>query len=190
MRKPENFLQPGDGLLVVDVQRDFCRGGALPIPDGDNVVPVINDWIRAALKMKLPVYYSRDWHPEGHPSFEKNGGDWPEHCLQNTPGAEFHADLLLAPKPVIISKGVRFDQNQLSVFHETGVAEKLRLDGVQRLWIAGLALDVCVLDTALDGVRAGFEIWVVGEGCRPVTEKGGQQALQSMRKAGVHFIEN
>lgn len=189
MHKPEELLQQGDGFLVVDVQRDFCPGGALPIPAGDAVVPVVNNWISDALRKGVPVYYSRDWHPEGHPSFKKNGGDWPEHCVQNTSGAEFHDDLLIAPKPVIISKGVRFDRDQLSVFNQTGFAEKLRIDGVERLWVAGLALDVCVLETALDGVRAGFAIHVVLDGCRAVTAEGRQKALVAMRSAGVHLFE-
>lgn len=190
MRKPEEFLQPGDGLLVVDVQKDFCPGGALPIPDGDKVVPVINVWIDAALTRNLPVYYSCDWHPEGHPSFKCNGGDWPKHCVQNTPGAALHDDLQIAPMPVMVAKGVRFDQDQLSVFHETGFAQKLRQDGVQRLLVAGLALDVCVLATVLDGIRLGFDIRVLLGGCRPVTEDGGVKALYAMRKAGAHFVED
>lgn len=190
MPKPGELLKTGDAVLVVDVQRDFCPGGALPIPDGDKVVPVINRWVEAALEKGLPVYYSRDWHPEGHPSFKINGGDWPVHCVQNTPGAEFHPDLLMPPSPVIITKGVRFDQNQLSIFHETGFAEKLRRDGVARLWIAGLALDVCVLETALEGVESGFEIHVAVEGCRPVTAEGGRKALETMREAGVNLLED
>jgi nicotinamidase/pyrazinamidase len=89
----------------------------------------------------------------------------------------------------MITKGVRFDQDQLSVFHETGFTEKLRLDGVQRLWVAGLALDVCVLATVLDGLRSGFDVWVLVGGCRPVTEEGGKKALDAMRKAGAYFVE-
>jgi nicotinamidase/pyrazinamidase len=188
MRKPEDLLAQGDGLLVVDVQRDFCPGGALPIPEGDEVVPVINRWIESALKKTLPIYYSRDWHPEGHPSFEKNGGDWPVHCVQGTPGADFHDDLLLVPAAVVIAKGVRFDQDQLSVFDQTGFAEKLRRDGIKRLWVTGLALDVCVRATALDGVRAGFDIRVVVPACRPVTPAGGEAALDVMRAAGVQLL--
>ncbi|APG25655.1 MAG: isochorismatase family protein [Syntrophotalea acetylenica] len=187
MQKAEENLVGGDGLLVIDIQRDFCPGGALPIAGGDLVVPVINGWIAAAVRNKVPIYYSRDWHPRGHPSFKKNGGDWPEHCVQDTPGAAFHPALDLVPDPVVISKGSRFDQNQLSVFNRTGFADKLRLDGVKRLWLAGLALDVCVLETALDGVRAGFKVAVVVEGCRPVTGEGGRQALDAMRRAGVYL---
>ncbi|ABA88707.1 nicotinamidase [Syntrophotalea carbinolica DSM 2380] len=189
MRNPEEFLQMGDGLLVVDVQRDFCPGGALPIPEGDKVVPVINAWAEAALKKHLPVYYSCDWHPEGHPSFKSHGGDWPKHCVQHTPGADFCADLFLAPASVVVVKGVRFDQDQLSVFDQTGFADKLRRDGVDRLWVAGLALDVCVLETVLDGVRSGFEVAVIVEGCRPVTPAGGQAALAAMKGADIYLLE-
>src|SRR5690606_2098089 len=89
------FLKTGDGLLIVDVQKDFCPGGALPVEKGDQVVPVINHWIAAAAARNVPVYASRDWHPLGHISFKERGGPWPPHCIQDSDGAKFHPDLAL-----------------------------------------------------------------------------------------------
>ncbi len=189
MLSPENHLQQGDALLVVDVQKDFCPRGKLPIPRGDEVVTVLNPWIAAAAGRGIPVFLSRDWHPAGHPSFQDAGGPWPVHCVQDTPGAEWHPQLLIPDTVEVVTKGTRYDQDQNSAFDQTGLAEKLRRDGVQRLWVAGLALDVCVLATVRDGCREGFEVRVLVDGCRPVTEEGGEKALDAMRQAGAVLIE-
>jgi nicotinamidase/pyrazinamidase len=182
---PEDRIQPGDALLVVDVQNDFCPGGALPVPEGDRVVAVLNRWIGAARKRGVPVYASRDWHPRGHPSFREEGGPWPPHCLQDGEGARLHPDLALPDDATVVSKGTRFDHDQYSAFHETGLAERLRRDGVRRVWIGGLAQDVCVLHTALDARRAGLEVVVLVDATRPVDAGEGAKALDRMREAGV-----
>lgn len=91
----EIIFEKGDGLLLVDVQKDFCPGGALPVEGGDEIVPVLNRFVAAALVLETPVYASRDWHPVRHISFKEEGGDWPPHCLQDTDGARFHPDLNL-----------------------------------------------------------------------------------------------
>jgi len=178
-------LKPGDALLIVDVQNDFCPGGALPIAGGDAVVPVLNAWIAAAQQAGVPVAASRDWHPRRHPSFAAEGGPWPEHCVQDTPGAAFRADLALPAETVTVAKGTRFDQDQYSAFDGTGLAELLRRLGVARLWVGGLALDVCVRATALDARRAGFEVHLIKEAARPVTPQGGREALVELAAAGV-----
>jgi len=178
-------LASGDALLLVDVQVDFCPGGALPIPDGDRVVPALNAWIAAATSAGAPVYASRDWHPAGHPSFTSEGGQWPVHCVQDTPGAAFHPDLRLPADVVKISKGTRFDQDQYSAFHETGLEARLRRDGVRRLWVGGLAQDVCVSATALDARRLGFDVHLIAGGSLPVSREGGLAALRRMSDAGV-----
>ena len=145
---PQRVLQQGDALIVVDVQIDFCPGGALPIECGDEVVPVLNRWIAAALDAGVPVYASRDWHPTRHLSFTESGGQWPRHCLQDSEGARFHPDLRLPESTVIVTKGVRFDRDQYSAFDETGLATELRARGVKRVLIGGLAQEVCVHATA------------------------------------------
>lgn len=187
MADPKELLEPGDALLIVDVQNDFCPGGALPIPEGDAVVPVLNRWIEAARELNLPVYASRDWHPAGHLSFAEEGGPWPAHCLQDSEGAAFHADLHLPQDTVLVTKGTRFDKDQYSAFDGTGLAARLKQDGVSRLWVGGLALDVCVEATVLSGLKAGFEVMLIGDATRPVTEEGGTAAVESMVKAGARL---
>jgi nicotinamidase/pyrazinamidase len=180
---------PGDALLVVDVQNDFCPGGALPIDNGDQVVPVINRWIEEFIERRLPVYASRDWHPTDHLSFATEGGLWPPHCIQDTPGAAFRPDLKLPATAVVVTKGVRFDQDQNSAFDQTGLESHLRRKGVVRLFVAGLALDVCVLATVMDARRAGLDVLLILDGTRPVTASGGAEALDRMHTAGVSVVQ-
>jgi nicotinamidase/pyrazinamidase len=178
-------LRAGDALLVVDVQNDFCPGGALPIPDGDRVVPVLNEWLAAAAAVGVRVYASRDWHPRGHPSFAGEGGEWPEHCLQDSQGAAFHPDLKLPAEALVVTKGTRFDQDQYSAFDQTGLHDRLAKDGVSRLWAGGLAQDVCVCATVLDARRLGYQVRLIPRGSLPVTPEGGASALRRMREAGA-----
>jgi nicotinamidase/pyrazinamidase len=185
MDRLEERLRPGDGLLIVDVQIDFCPGGALPVEEGDWVVPVLNRWTKAFVASGYPVYASRDWHPVGHPSFRDQGGPWPVHCLQDSRGARFHPDLWLPDSVVKVTKGVRFDQDQLSAFQETGFSGRLRKDGIRRLWIGGLAEDVCVRATVLDALTAGFDTVLISDGTGPVTKKGGENARLEMIRAGA-----
>jgi nicotinamidase/pyrazinamidase len=187
MADPRRVLQHGDALIVVDVQRDFCPGGALPIERGHEVVPVLNRWIAAATEGGIPVYASRDWHPQRHLSFAESGGQWPPHCLQDSEGAHFHLDLKLPDSTVIVTKGVRLDRDQYSAFDETGLASELRKRDVKRVWVGGLAQDVCVRATVLDALREGFEAIVIADGTRPVTRAGGDEANEEMRRAGARF---
>jgi len=189
MVNPREVLQKGDGLLLVDIQKDFCPGGALPIEEGDRIVPVLNGWIEEAREKGFPIYASRDWHPLHHMSFKEQGGPWPPHCIQDTEGAEFHPDLNLPDTAIKITKGVRFDQDQNSVFDQTGLAVQLKRDRVGRLWVGGLAQDVCVLASVLDGRKAGFQIYVIEQATRPVTVEAGRQALEEMKDAGAVIIE-
>lgn len=181
-------LRAGDALLLVDVQVDFCPGGALPIEGGDAVVPVLNRWLAAAAAAGIPIYASRDFHPTAHPSFAPQGGPWPVHCVQDSPGAAFHSGLELPGNTVVVTKGTRFDQDQNSAFDQTGLARQLQRDGVKRLWVGGLALDVCVLATVLDARREGFAVGLIVAGTRPVTAKGGEEALAKMRAAGAEIV--
>lgn len=180
-------LQPGDALIVVDVQRDFCEGGALAIREGDRVVPVLNRWMSAAEASGVPVYASRDWHPLRHPSFLELGGPWPVHCVQDTAGAAFHADLSLPPSAIVVTKGTRFDRDQNSAFDGTGLEAELHRRGIRRLWVGGLAQDVCVCATVLDARRHGFETVVIADATMPVTREGRDRAEQQMREAGATF---
>ena len=180
-------LGPQDALIIVDLQRDFCPGGSLAIDEGDKVVSVLNQWIDWALVAGSVIVASRDWHPATHMSFKSEGGPWPPHCVQDTPGARFHPALQLPSGVWKVTKGVRFDKDQYSAFDETGLAHALRLRGIRRVWIGGLALDVCVKATARDAVAEGFETHVICQACRPVTTEGGAQALADLRTEGAHL---
>jgi nicotinamidase/pyrazinamidase len=184
---PDDAIQPGDALIIVDVQNDFCQGGALAIENGGDVVPVLNRWIAAAVAKRLPIYASRDWHPVDHISFEQQGGPWPPHCIQDSDGARFHRELQLPDSVVKVTKGVRFDQDQNSVFEQTGLAHRLRLTGVKRPWVGGLAEDACVLATVLDALREGFEVAVIKDATRPIAAVNGEKARREMHRAGARF---
>lgn len=184
-------LEPGkyDALLLVDVQRDFCPGGALPVPEGDAVVPILNHWLEQARFRKIPVYTSQDWHPANHCSFKARGGPWPPHCVQGTPGAELHAQLKLPDDAQKILKGARPDRDDYSAFDGTGLADQLKKNKIRRLWIGGLAREVCVRATALAGVQAGFEVHVLIPATRALEDRGSRRALQEMAAAGA-VLEN
>jgi nicotinamidase/pyrazinamidase len=188
MIDPCTSFETGDGLLIVDVQNDFCPGGALAIDEGDAIIPVLNAWTAAAVDRGIPVYASRDWHPQGHVSFQSEGGPYPPHCVQDTPGARFAPELSLPPQAVIVTKGTRFDQDQNSVFDQTGFNQRLLRDGVDRLWIGGLAQDICVLATVLDARAVRLGVQVIQQAVRPVTPEGGRQALEDMRQAGAEIV--
>jgi nicotinamidase/pyrazinamidase len=187
MSDPQQAFRPGDALIVVDVQIDFCPGGALPIERGDEVVPVLNRWIAAAADAQVRIFPSRDWHPLHHLSFRESGGAWPVHCVQDSPGARFHPELKLPDSAIVVTKGVRFDRDQYSAFDETGLATELRRWGVRRVWVGGLAQDVCVRATVLDARREGFDAIVISDATRPVTRAGGERASEEMRQVGACF---
>lgn len=182
---PKRAPRRGDAVLAVDVQPDFCPGGSLEIPRGDEVVPVLNAWIRAARAAGAPIYASRDWHPPGHVSFRDQGGPWPPHCVQDTPGAAYHPALELPGDAVRIAKGVRLDRDQYSAFDATGLAEHLRNRGIERLFIGGLAEDICVRATVLSGLGEGFDIHLIPGATRPAAAEAGARARDEMRRAGA-----
>ncbi|HUJ29226.1 MAG TPA: isochorismatase family protein [Myxococcales bacterium] len=181
-------LQSGDALLIVDVQNDFCPGGSLPVARGDEIVPVLNRWIATASEARVPIFASRDWHPRGHVSFRERGGQWPEHCVQGTPGANFRADLALPAEASLVSKGTDRERDAWSAFDGTDLGARLRSAGVKRLFIGGLALDVCVRATVLDAIKAGFEVKVIEDATRPVNAANGVPAMEEMRHAGAAII--
>lgn len=180
-------LRPGDALILVDVQHDFLPGGALGVPEGDEVIPVLNGWIAAAEQAGVPIYASRDWHPANHVSFQAQGGPWPPHCVQNTHGAEIHPDLHLPPGTPIISKATDPGEESYSDFDGTDLALRLHQEGVRRLWVGGLATDYCVRATVLDGLAEGFDVHVIVPGVRPVDVQpgDGERALHEMAAAGA-----
>ena len=180
-------LSPKTALIVVDVQNDFCPGGALPVPRGDDVVPVLNRYIETFSAARAPVVATRDWHPVNHTSFKPYGGIWPIHCVQNTPGAEFHPKLSLPKTVSIISKGTDPKIEAYSGFQGTDLTNILKKWGVETVWVGGLATDYCVKSTALDAVQAGFEVVFLEDASRGVDLSPGdsQRAQEEMRKVGA-----
>jgi nicotinamidase/pyrazinamidase len=190
-------IEAGDGLLLVDVQNDFCPGGALAVPDGDRVVPVLNAYTRAFVAAGRPVFASRDWHPPRSAHFQAGGGPWPPHCVQGTPGAAFHPDLALPPAVTVVSKGSDpADAGGYSAFDATDeagrtLAERLTAAGVTHLYVGGLATDYCVRASVLDALRAGLRVTVIGDGVRgvEVTPGDSARALLEMRAAGAALVD-
>jgi nicotinamidase/pyrazinamidase len=174
-------------LIVVDVQNDFCPGGALAVPDGDAVVERVN---RLASEASF-VVATRDWHPPDHGSFAEQGGPWPVHCVSGSPGAELHPGIDRSRIDAIVDKGQTRDREGYSGFEETELERLLHEHDVDRVDVAGLALDYCVKATALDAKRAGFDVVVHRDATRAVEVEPGDadRAVQELRAAGVEVVD-
>ena len=184
-------------FLVVDVQNDFCPGGALGVPDGDRIVPRVNRTIDLFVRRGLPVLATRDWHPSVTKHFKEFGGAWPPHCIQGTKGARFHPDLRLPRDALILSKGMDPEQDSYSGFQAYNgegrdLESVIRDMGVDEIYVCGLATDYCVRATALDATRRGIRVRVLGDVVKGVDLKPGDSdaAIQEMRAAGVPFVES
>lgn len=185
-------MSSADALLIVDVQNDFCPGGALAVPEGDRVVGVLNRYIERFRERGLSVFASRDWHPEETRHFEGWGGPWPPHCVAGSPGAEFHPDLELPDSSMVVSKGTDPEDDGYSAFEaltpdEEPMGDALRERGVERLFIAGLATDYCVRASVLDAVEKGFRPVLLLDAIRGIDVEPGDQAraLDVMMRSGA-----
>ncbi|MFN3920433.1 MAG: nicotinamidase [Methylohalobius sp.] len=183
-------LKDGDALILVDVQNDFLPGGALAVPNGDQVVPVLNEYIERFLAKNLPIFATRDWHPPDHCSFQPQGGPWPPHCIAGSLGAQFAPGLKLPENTQVISKATDPKREAYSGFDGTDLEQKLRQLGSRRLFVGGLATDYCVLNTVKDACRLGFEVFVLIDAVRAVNVSPGdeQKALDEMQRQGARFI--
>ncbi|HEU0234545.1 MAG TPA: nicotinamidase [Gallionella sp.] len=183
-------LLSGDVLLVTDMQNDFLPGGSLAVPHGDEVVPVLNRYLDIFTARNLPVFATRDWHPEHHCSFRERGGPWPPHCVQGTHGAEFSPALRLPPSAVIISKAATPGQDAYSSFLGTDMDSHLRDAGIRRIFIGGLTTDYCVLNTTRDALQLGYRVFVLVDAIRAVDVQpgDGSHAKQEMLNLGAQFI--
>ncbi len=193
-----------DALIVVDLQNDFCPGGALAVAGGDEIVPLVNDMIRHAEHVLL----TQDWHPAGHSSFASSHPGkqpfetiampygpqtlWPDHCVQGTAGALFHPDLAWTKAELVIRKGFRKEIDSYSAFYEndhatpTGLGGYLKERGISKVTMVGLATDFCVAFSALDARRLGFDVTVRLDACRAIDLGGSLAAMTArMREAGV-----
>ncbi|MDQ2731630.1 MAG: isochorismatase family protein [Armatimonadota bacterium] len=150
-------IKDTDALVIVDLQNDFCPGGALAVPDGDQVILPLNRIVRSF----RTIITSQDWHPANHCSFKQQGGFWPPHCIAGQPGAELRSDLQVPPGTLAVHKADAADQDAYSAFDGTGLADWLREKNVERIFVTGLATDYCVKATALGGIKNGFNVVVL-----------------------------
>jgi len=189
-KEQEITLQKGDALIMVDLQNDFLPGGSLAVPQGDKVIPVMNSYIKTMKDNSLPVFATRDWHPAHHSSFQEKGGLWPPHCIAETEGAKFAADLNLPPEAVIVSKATEIETDAYSGFEGTDLNTQLKSLGIKRLLIGGLATDYCVLNTVKDAIKNGFEVLLLEDVSRAVNVKpdDGAKAIKEMISLGAKPI--
>ncbi|MGZ5483363.1 MAG: nicotinamidase [Pyrinomonadaceae bacterium] len=177
-------------LIVVDVQNDFCPGGSLAVAHGDEVVAPLNKLMKEFLARDEPVYKTRDWHPPKARHFTDYGGTWPVHCVQSTPGAQFHPELLDDPRIDVISKGMDESADGYSGFDGTQLGQMLRDEGIDEVWVGGLATDYCVKHTVLGALKEGFKVKALADAMRPVnvSPDDGGKALEEMSAAGAEII--
>jgi nicotinamidase/pyrazinamidase len=184
-------------LLVVDIQKDFCAGGALAAPGGADIIPAVNRHVADARARAMPVYATRDWHPPKTSHFKEYGGVWPPHCVQGTPGAEFHSDLKLPPDAIVVNKGDDPHRHGYSAFDGHTSAGKALLDDlrdrhVTRVYLTGIATDYCVRESALDALKAGLEVRVLADGIAGIDARPGdaQRALDEISAAGAQIVQD
>ena len=182
-------VTPGrdSALIIVDVQKDFCPGGALAVREGGQVVPVLNRYAESFEKAGAAVFATRDWHPKNHGSFKTQGGPWPPHCIQDSAGAEFHPDLKLPVNGIVISKATRPEADAYSGFEGTNLELYLKRRRIKRVFVGGLAADYCVKQTVLDARHLGFDAYLLTDAVRGVEVKKGdsEKAVEEMKKSGA-----
>lgn len=185
--------QPDDKsvLLLADLQVDFCPGGALGVPGGDEIIQTVNDYVRFFYSRRMPIIATRDWHPPNHCSFQEQGGPWPVHCIQTSRGAQFHPDLIVPPGTTIVSKATDPKKEAYSAFEGTTLEERLRDMSAETLYVSGLATDYCVKQTVLDACRLGFRVVVLEDAVRGIDATPGdcKRAIGEMRAAGAIFAK-
>lgn len=175
-------------LVVVDLQRDFLDGGVVPCPGSSALLPRVSELAARARARGVACIFTRDWHPSEHSSFRHNDGPWAVHCVEGTPGAEFPPELVLPAGSIVIDKGVDASAPGYSGFEGTDLDARLRVLGVDKLAVCGVATEHCVRATVLDALAAGFEVSVLIDLVRPVKVADGEQALVTMQKRGAHLV--
>ncbi len=177
-----------DALIIVDMQEDFMPWGSLPVKDADSIIPKINEYIEFFRSRGGLIVATRDWHPPDHISFKSQGGPWPEHCVQNTTGANFVKGLRLPPDTLIISKADKPDQEAYSGFQGTQLKDKLLEFGVKNVFICGVATEYCVKSTAIDAVRNGFRTYLLVDAIKAVSDP--TETLTQLRQMGIIMIDD
>lgn len=179
--------EPGDALLIADVQQDFLPGGALGVQGGDQILPVLLAYLARFQAKGLPIFLSRDWHPAEHCSFREQGGPWPVHCVAGSPGSLPPPAFQPPPSAILIYKATARDREAYSAFQDTGLEAHLRAARVRRLFIGGLATDYCVLNTVRDARRLGYDVCLLVDGIRAVNlhPDDGRKAEEEMVRLGA-----
>jgi nicotinamidase/pyrazinamidase len=182
-------IAKSDALIITDVQIDFLPGGALPVEGGNDVIPVLNSYAKTFSKAGAKIVASRDWHPPDHISFKEQGGPWPPHCIKNTEGAKFSPLLELPSDATIISKATNPMKEAYSVFDGTGLAKRLKSEGVNRVFIGGLATDYCVVNSVVDAAKMNFKTIVLIDASRGIEAKSGdiERAFETMKRNGAEM---
>jgi nicotinamidase/pyrazinamidase len=184
-------LKPDDALLIADIQNDFLPGGALGIRGGDEIIPILLNYIRRFHARGLPIFLTRDWHPPNHCSFRPQGGLWPIHCVAGSPGSLPPPEFAAPPSAVIIYKAIDPDQEAYSAFQGTTLHRHLQPIGVRRLFIGGLATDYCVLNTVKDARALGYDVCLLTDGIKAVNLQpgDGRCAEQEMIRLGAAPVQ-
>jgi len=180
-------LQPGDALLVVDMQNDFLPGGSLAVNDSATIIPYVNSSIKLFTDKALPVFASRDYHPANHLSFVANGGQWPSHCVAGSWGAAFHPGLQLPDSVIVISKGTDPGREAYSALDSTPLTAMLEKMAIKRIFLCGLTTDYCVFYSTRDLLKAAYPVFLITDGMRAVDVQpgDGDRALQSLMELGA-----
>ncbi len=188
-------LRPSKALLVVDVQNDFCPGGALGIRGGDRIIPILNRYIKFFETERLPIFLTRDWHPRVTRHFQQFGGVWPVHCIQGGLGAQFHPELQLPREALVMSKGMDPEEDSYSAFHSTDSSGMLLANllddlGVEQIYIGGLATDYCVKYSALDAIKNGLDVYILADAIAGVNlqPEDSDLAMEEMVRCGAKII--
>ena len=176
-----------DALIIVDVQNDFCPGGSLAVASGDAVARKMTDAAKTFAERGAKVFATQDWHPAGHLSFAAQGGQWPDHCVQGTRGAEFHPALELPDGTGVVRKGASLHADAYSGFIDSDLDAQLKAKGVGRVYVGGLATDYCVLNTVIDALSNGYETYVLTDavGAVDLDPGDGERALHLMEVNGA-----
>lgn len=180
-------LSNKDALIITDMQIDFLPGGALPVKEGDQIIPALNEYAKIFKKNDAKIVASRDWHPQNHVSFTNQGGPWPPHCVQETDGAAFSPDLKLPKGTVVVSMAIDPMKEAHSVFDDTGLGAQLQSEGVKRIFIGGLATDYCVVNSVIAARKIGFIVVVLADATRGINVKPNDvdKAFETMRLSGA-----
>ena len=180
------ILTPSDALIIGDVQVDFLPGGALPIQDREQIIPILNDYINMFRKGNR-IYAIRDWHPANHASFKEQGGPWPPHCIQESEGARFHPDLNLPIDAEIVSKGTNPTKENYSGFDGTDLSSRLRTSGISRIFVGGVATDYCVKHTVLDALAQSLKVILLVDATKGINlqPKDSELAVERMIYSGA-----